>query len=57
MFDRIGDKAPNDYHAMYSEGSGEDYFLPSFSLFFTTSPLVIYIIYSEIQKTNNFPRH
>jgi hypothetical protein len=48
MFDRIGDKAPNDYHAMYSEGSSEDYFLPSLSLFFTTNPLVIYIIYSVI---------
>jgi hypothetical protein len=51
MFDRIGDKAPNDYHAneiMRVRGSSEDYFLPSFSLFFTTNPLVIYIIYSEI---------
>lgn len=26
------------------------------SPFFTTNPLVTYIIYSEIQKTNNFPR-
>jgi hypothetical protein len=52
MFDRIGDKAPNDYHAMYSEGSSEDYFLPSFYLFFTINPLVIYIIYSVNNKSS-----